>query len=289
MDGPLGIHLLIAAQMAFSHLSISAFFRWAFYPTTSQFGPAHYDGMWVATFAGSFHVALLIYFAILGAGYSFEFYLKYREREFAASELERQLAQAQLQALKMQLHPHFLFNTLHTISVLVRKQENQTAIRMISGLSDLLRYVLRKNEAQAIPLRQELDFIGQYLEIERLRFQDRLQVQINVAVETLDAEVPNLILQPLVENAVRHGIAARADAKIVEIKSWRGANKLWIEVRDDGPGISDDLQIANGGGLGLKNTRARLEQIYGEVYSFELQNAEPSGAIARLGIPFNVS
>src|SRR5262249_54576021 len=124
----------------------------------------------------------------------------------------RHLAEAQLRALKMQLHPHFLFNTLHTISVLVRKKENQTAVRMISGLSDLLRYVLRQNEAQAISLRQELDFIEQYLEIERLRFQDRMKVQINVAEETLDAEVPNLILQPLVENAIRHGIAGRADA-----------------------------------------------------------------------------
>jgi LytS/YehU family sensor histidine kinase len=159
---------------------------------------------------------------------------------------------------------------------------------MISGLSDLLRYVLRQNEAQEISLRQELDFIERYLEIEQLRFQDRMKVRINVAAETLDAEVPNLILQPLVENAIRHGIAVRADAGLVEIRSWRSNDTLWIEVRDDGPGISDDLQITNGNGLGLKNTRARLKQIYGEVYSVELQNAESSGAIARLGIPFNV-
>jgi len=183
--------------------------------------------------------------------------------------------------------PHFLFNTLHNISALVRKKENQTAVRMISGLSDLLRYVLRQNEAQAISLRQELDFIEQYLEIERLRFQDRMKVQINVAEETLDAEVPNLILQPLVENAIRHGIAGRADAGLVEIRSWRSKDTLWLEVRDDGPGISNDPQIANGAGLGLKNTRARLKQIYGEVHSFELQNAESVGAVAKLGIPFN--
>jgi len=284
---PLATHLLIAAQIAFSHLSITAFFRWAFFPTTSPYGPARFVNMWFVTFATSFHIALLIYFAILGAGYSFEFYRKYRERELAASELEKQLAQAQLQALKMQLHPHFLFNTLHNISALVRKKENQTAVRMISGLSDLLRYVLRQNEAQAISLRQELDFIEQYLEIERLRFQDRMKVQINVAEETLDAEVPNLILQPLVENAIRHGIAGRADAGLVEIRSWRSKDTLWLEVRDDGPGISNDPQIANGAGLGLKNTRARLKQIYGEVYSFELQNAESVGAVAKLGIPFN--
>jgi len=284
---PLAIHLLIAAQIALSQLSITAFFRWAFFPTTSPYGPAHFVNMWFVTFATSFHIALLIYFAILGAGYSFEFYLKYRERELAASELEKQLAQAQLQALKMQLHPHFLFNTLHTISILVRKKESQTAVRMISGLSDLLRYVLRQNEAQEISLRQELDFIEQYLEIERLRFQDRMKVQIYVAAETLEAKVPNLILQPLVENAIRHGIATRADAGLIEIRSWREYDTLWLEVRDDGPGISNDLQTTNGDGLGLKNTRARLKQIYREEYSFELQNAETSGAIAKLGIPFN--
>lgn len=285
---PLTIHLLFAVQIALSHLSITAFFRWAFFPTTSPFKPVHFVSMWFVTFASSFHIALLIYFAILGVGYSFEFHRKYRERELAASELEKQLTQAQLQALKMQLHPHFLFNTLHAISVLVRKKDDRTAIRMISGLSDLLRYVLRQNEAQEISLRQELDFIERYLEIEQLRFQDRMKVRINVAAETLDAEVPNLILQPLVENAIRHGIAVRADAGLVEIRSWRSNDTLWIEVRDDGPGISDDLQITNGNGLGLKNTRARLKQIYGEVYSVELQNAESSGAIARLGIPFNV-
>jgi signal transduction histidine kinase len=285
---PLAIHLLIAVQIAFSHLSISAFFRWAFFPTASSYGQVYFVNLWFVTFAGSFHIALLIYFAILGVGYLFEFYRKYRERELAASVLEKQLAQAQLQALKMQLHPHFLFNTLHTISVLVRKKENQTAVRMISGLSDLLRYVLQQNEAQEILLRQELDFIEQYLEIERLRFQDRMKVQINVEAETLDAKVPNLILQPLAENAIRHGVAARADAGLVEIRSWRDNDTLWLEVRDDGPGISNDLQITNGNGLGLKNTQARLKQIYGELYCFELQNAESAGAVAKLGIPFNI-
>ena len=286
---PFFIHLVIAVFIALTHVSVISSFRWIFRPANRSAEQMPFVNVWVPAFAGSFHIDLLIYFVILGVGYSFEFYRKYRERELAASRLEKQLAQAQLQALKMQLHPHFLFNTLHAISVLVRKQENQTAVRMISGLSDLLRYVLRQNEAQEVSLRQELDFIEQYLEIERLRFQDRLKVQIDAATDTLEAGVPNLILQPLVENAIRHGIAARANAGLIEIKARRNHELLWLEVRDDGPGIEDDLRFLQSNGLGLKNTLARLKQSYGEAARFELQNGESRGAVARIGIPFNLS
>jgi two-component system, LytTR family, sensor kinase len=173
--------------------------------------------------------------------------------------------------------------------VLVRKQESQMAVRMISGLSDLLRHILKQSGTPEVAFKQEMDFIEQYLEFEQLRFQDRMIVQINAAPETLDARVPNLILQPLVENAIRHGIAAKADATIIEIRSWRNHDKLWIEVRDDGPGIDDPSQIMQGPGLGLKNTLARLKRHYGEAYSFELENVESGGAVVKVGIPFNQS
>jgi two-component system, LytTR family, sensor kinase len=286
---PVAIHLVIGALTSLAHLSVTAYFRWASRPMTRPFGPLPYVNVWVGLFAGLFHIDLLIYFVILGVGYWFEFYRKYRERELVASQLEKQLAQAQLEALKMQLHPHFLFNTLHAISVLVRKHESQMAVRMISGLSDLLRHILRQSGAPEVAFKQEMDFIEQYLEFEQLRFQDRMIVQINAAPETLDARVPNLILQPLVENAIRHGIAAKADATIIEIRSWRNHDKLWIEVRDDGPGIDDPSQIMQGPGLGLKNTLARLKRHYGEAYSFELENVESGGAIVKVGIPFNQS
>jgi two-component system LytT family sensor kinase len=281
------IHLTISLIIALGHLTIVALFRWAFRPDTPYSFP--FVNAWFSTFAGSFHIELLVYFVILGVGYSLEFYRKYKERELAASHLERQLAQAQLQALKMQLHPHFLFNTLHSIAMLVRKQDNQIAVRMISGLSDLLRYVLQQGDVQEISLRQEMEFIEQYLELEQLRFQDRMRVQLHIAAETLDARVPNLILQPLVENAIRHGLAAKADAGLIEIKTWQDSDKLWLQVRDDGPGLAADWQQMKGPGLGLTNTRARLTRLYGNAHEFQFYAAGEKGVVAKISIPFQSS
>jgi LytS/YehU family sensor histidine kinase len=148
---------------------------------------------------------------------AFTYYRKYREGELRAVELQAQLAQAQLQALKMQLHPHFLFNTLNAIAALVRKNENKAATDMLAGLSDLLRLALENVGAQEVSLQRELEFLERYLEIEKIRFADRLQVKMHIAPETLEARVPNLILQPLVENAIRHGIAPRSASGLIEI------------------------------------------------------------------------
>jgi two-component system, LytTR family, sensor kinase len=281
------LHLTLSLILALGHLTVIAFFRWEFRPPSPY--PFPFVGVWFSTFAGSFHIDLLLYFVILGVGYSLEFYRKYKERELAAAHLERQLAQSQLQALRMQLHPHFLFNALHAVSVLVRKQENRTAVRMISGLSDLLRYVLQQGDVQLISLRQEMEFIGQYLELEQLRFQDRLTVQLHVATDTLDAKVPNLILQPLVENAIRHGLAASSDAGLIEIKTWHDKGRLWLQVRDDGPGVVEVWRPEQSSGLGLSNTIGRLARLYGETYEFALTNAEGSGAVVKIGIPFQNS
>ena len=233
-----------------------------------------------------FHVGLLIYGSVLGLGYAVDYYRKFRARELEASELQAQLAQAQLQALKMQLHPHFLFNTLHAISNLVRKNENRDAVRMLAGLSDLLRLALENVGTQEVTLKQELEFLERYLELQQIRFRDRLDVRMNVAADTLDAQVPNLILQPLVENAIRHGIGPHAAAGLVEIKAWRDNGKLMVEVRDDGPGLEAGLAIE---GVGLSNTRKRLRRMYGDAQRFGLSNGEESGAVAALEIPFRAA
>jgi sensor histidine kinase YesM len=235
-----------------------------------------------------FPSTLFTYYAILGAIYAFDYYRKYRAHELKASHLEAQLAQAQLQALKMQLHPHFLFNTLHAVSSLMRR-DIEAAERMITRLSDLLRLTLENVGAQETPLRQELEFLERYLEIEQTRFRDRLQVKMEIEPETLDARVPNLILQPLVENAVRHGIAPRAAPGLIEISARRNENRLELQVGDNGAGIPADKREQIKEGVGLANTRARLEQLYGADYRFELNNRDGSGLVARLIIPFRAA
>ncbi|MGH9935082.1 MAG: sensor histidine kinase [Blastocatellia bacterium] len=231
---------------------------------------------------------LFTYYAILGAIYAFDYYRKYRAHELKASQLEARLAQAQLQALKMQLHPHFLFNTLHAISSLMRR-DVEAAERMITQLSDLLRLTLENVGAQETPLRQELEFLERYLEIEQTRFRDRLRVKMEIEPETLDARVPNLILQPLVENAVRHGIAPRAAPGLIEISAKRNENKLELQIRDDGVGVPDENRTRIKEGVGLANTRARLEQLYGADYRFDLSNHDKGGLVVSLTIPFRAA
>ena len=228
---------------------------------------------------------LFTYYAILGAIYAFDYYGKYRAHELKASQLQAQLAQAQLQALKMQLHPHFLFNTLHAISSLMRR-DVEAAERMIARLSDLLRLTLENVGAQETSLRQELEFLESYLEIEKTRFRDRLQVKMDIEPETLDARVPNLILQPLVENAVRHGVAPHAAPGLIEISARLKENKLELQVCDNGAGLPDDRRGRIKEGVGWGNTRARLEQLYGAGAYFDLSNRDKGGLVVSLTIPF---
>jgi signal transduction histidine kinase len=233
-----------------------------------------------------FDLNFLIYWGVLGAGFAFAYYHQYRAGELRAVELQGQLAQAQLQALKMQLHPHFLFNTLNAIAGLVRKNENKAATDMLAGLSDLLRLSLENAGTQEVSLKQELEFLERYLEIERIRFADRLNVSMRIAPETLAARVPNLILQPLVENAIRHGIAPRATAGLIEIRAEREGEKLRLQIKDDGPGLPADKSLSNG--VGLSNTLARLQRLYGPAQSLAFDNAPEGGAVVTLEIPFEL-
>ena len=280
-----GTHFLTALASALLHVTVTAYFFYLFPANPAR--PTAFKLMWWGTFSGAFHYGFLFYGAVLAVGHAVEYYRRYRERELTAERLSRQLAQAELNALKMQLHPHFLFNTLHSIAVLVRKEENKAAVKMLSGLSDLLRLTLTQAAVQLVPLKQEMEFAEQYLELEQVRFQDRLQIKFGLAPETLAAQIPYLILQPLVENAVRHGIAQRSAAGLIEISAWREAGKLWLQVRDDGPGLTAPHATAEHTGVGLANARARLQQLYGGDYSFEVRNEAAGGVSARLGIPYN--
>lgn len=230
------------------------------------------------------HIDLLIYAGVVGACYAIDHYRHYRERELTTAQLQAALARAELAALRSQLHPHFLFNTLNTISILL--EEDAAAARtMLVHLGDLLRTLLQPGRMQEVSLREELEMLESYLAIERMRFHDRLEVKVTVDPSALDAQVPDLLLQPLVENAIKYGIVPRPSGGRVEINAQRHGAQLRLEVRDDGPGLSL-AQRAGNRGLGLANTRERLERLYGARHCFELKAAAPAGLSVVLTLPF---
>ena len=231
------------------------------------------------------HLSILIYLCVVGIKSAFTYYQKYRERQLQASQLEARLAQSRLQVLKMQLHPHFLFNTLNAISELLHRDPD-AAEHMITDLSDLLRMSLENLEVQEIPLKQELEFLHKYIEIEQMRFQDRLKVEMAIAPEALDASVPNMILQPLVENAIKHGISPKAGGGRIDIEAARSNGHLVLSVTDDGVGVQDVDLSAIRDGVGLSNTRRRLKHLYGEEHRFELSVPSADGLRVDLAIPY---
>lgn len=236
----------------------------------------------------NFSEAMGIYVMIALASYAYSYYSRYREGRLRTLQLEAQLSHAQLQALKMQLHPHFLFNTLHSISALLNKDVG-AARKMITRLGDFLRLTLENSGSQEVTLQQEMEFLTCYLEIERIRFQNRLITHMDVSPDSLQAKVPNLILQPIVENAIRHGIAPRSTPGRLEIEAKQHNGTLRIQVRDNGPGLPKHRTSQNliKKGLGLANTETRLERLYGADHLFDLTNDPNGGLVVTLEIPFH--
>lgn len=250
-------------------------------------GATYFDVYWVAML-WYLPPGIVMYWAILAVCSALHYRERLSEKEVQAATLETQLSEARLSALKMQLQPHFLFNTLHSIGALARTGRGEEVVRVVTGLSDLLRRVLTGGASQQVRLEEELDFVDRYLDIEGLRFQDRLRITRQIEEQALDALVPNLILQPLVENAIRHGISVAPQSGRVEVRASRHADRLLIEVRDDGPGPGGPPV---GGGIGLANVRGRLQELYGERASLELVHdtwgeTGGSGTCARLSLPF---
>ena len=230
-----------------------------------------------------------MYFTILGCIHAIGYFVEAREREAQAAKLAAQVAEARLGALQMQLHPHFLFNSLNAITVLVRDHDTVNAARMLDLLSDVLRQVLTSDRAYETSLTDELRFLERYLAIEQIRFSDRLVVRFDIDDAVLGAAVPPFVLQPLVENALRHGIAQRADGGRVEVDARRVGDTLVLSVTDDGPGAGTPKQ-ATGNGLGLANTRERLATLYGDRASLELRPrsaGESSGTVATVRLPYH--
>lgn len=250
----------------------------------------YYGASFGRLFKLNFRYNILIYWAILGFCYTLNFYQKYQKREKEALELELKtarleamLATAQLQSLKMQIKPHFLYNTLHTISGLIYEDADK-ANDMISGLSELLRYSLEKTNNTTVKLGEEIEFIKKYLNIQKIRFKDRLKINIVIEPESPDAEVPAMILQPLVENAVEHGISSIKGQGLIKISTFIDKDRLIMEIFDNGKGIKSDAELSQG--VGISNTAEQLNRLYPENHSFELKNVKRSGFIVRICIPF---
>ncbi|MEW6210130.1 MAG: histidine kinase [Acidobacteriota bacterium] len=280
----LAAHIFLGSVASLIHIASYTFIirafqiypHWSIAQSIDQF--IHFIGMY-------FHLDFLTYVLILGVGFAIDYYRKYRQRELQAAALKAQLARAQLETLRAQLHPHFLFNTLNSIVGLIRNNENQAAIRMTTELSELLRCALDSADRQEVSLSDEMEFIRRYLGIQQMRFSDRLRVEIDVADDTFEARVPSLILQPLVENAVRHGISARDQQGSLKLSARRNDGRLEINIYNDGPQLPADWRMEQHQGIGLSNTRARLDQLYGESGRLSLWNHD-RGVMANLAIPF---
>jgi len=234
------------------------------------------------------HQGLLAYAGTVAVAHAYQYYRQVQISRIRTSELSAQLAQAQLAALKMQIHPHFLFNTLNSISALLHT-DVETADRMIARLSEFLRATLKSSDIPIVTLKQEIEFLRTYLEIEKIRFRDRLTVDIDVDRAAQNAVLPNLILQPLVENAVSHGIGRKASAGLLKIAARKSGNRLIVTISDNGPGISAKHANTNGDhrkGIGLLNTRARLKNFY-EDFDLEIRDRlDSDGTIVKIDVPF---
>ena len=228
--------------------------------------------------------SLMVYAVIVGASHAIAFYHESQQRKLAEAQLENRLMEARLKTLEAELHPHFLFNTLHAISTLVHR-DPESADRMISRLSDLLRITFDRSGEAKVSLKDEADFLQKYLDIEQTRFQDRLTVNVRIDPDALDGEVPRMILQPIVENAIKHGIGGSKGGDRIHITAARNGDRLWMQVHDNGGGLQVKTLRALRTGVGLSNTRARLDCLYGRHYRLEFSDRH-GGLSVLIDIPF---
>jgi len=278
----LPIHLTASLLLCLAWASAGTVLRWMVLEPANQ---PTWERL-VSWFLISLPFGVAVYFAVLGVQHATTWFLEARERETQAARLSAQLAEARLGALRMQLQPHFLFNSLNAITVIVRDRDNATAVRMLEQLGEMLRRVMRADRPQEVTLGEELDFVRQYLGIEEMRFSDRLHPVFAVDPTLLTALVPEFVLQPLVENAVRHGLAKRSSATLLRIEARREGAELVLSVTDDGPGPDSTVAVTVEG-VGLGTTRERLATLYGDRARLELVRTPEGGASSVVRIPYH--
>ncbi|HYO79674.1 MAG TPA: histidine kinase [Thermoanaerobaculia bacterium] len=276
------VHVL--ASIGFMFLSFTIFILVTPYTVDAAMGKRAFFERMKLLLAYEMHLDLLRYWGVVAIEHTLSYHRQAREREVATSQLRAELAEARLEVLKRQLQPHFLFNTLNSISMLMFENV-QLANRMLLRLSELLRAGLTTDSPHEVSLEHELSFLERYLDIERMRFGDRLTIDVEVDPSTLGARVPNLLLQPLVENAIRYGVAAVDRPSTVAIRAEKTGSELRLQVRDDGPGLAKNAKR----GVGLSNTEARLKQLYGSEQRMELTTPNNGGVLVSIAIPFRAA
>jgi sensor histidine kinase YesM len=279
------VHLAACASIGVVYAAWNALWEawlnpWAFVP-----GPDPYPRLWMHKFSTSLLSDVVLYSLILLVDHVLDSRERLASQQAETARLSEQLSKAQLSALRRQIEPHFLFNTLNAIAGLVREKRNDAAVSMIVGLSDFLRRVVNDSERQQVPLSEELEFTQKYLDIQKVRFAERLQFSVDVPQELLPAHVPSLILQPMVENAVKHGIARRVQGGAIRITASRSNGTLTMRVYNDGPSLPEGWEKGQSG-IGIQNVRTRLQSLYGEQFELSMRNRHPGGVEATVSVPF---
>jgi two-component sensor histidine kinase len=246
--------------------------------------PGPYGALLVQKFFDQLLSSVILYGCVLLVGYLLESRERLARQQMEAARLNEQLSKAQLNALRQQIEPHFLFNTLNAVAGLIREGRSDAAVNMIAALSDLLRRVVNDSQRQEVPLGEELEFLRKYLDIQKARFAERLELRVEVPGELCRAWVPSLILQPIVENAVKHGIAKRAEGGAIEISAARVNGVLTLNVYNDGPQLAAEWE--KNGGIGLSNVRTRLESLYGDQFELRMGNEEARGVRVAVSVPW---
>jgi hypothetical protein len=279
------VHLGVFCAVCLASAAWVAAFEQLLNPWAEPSGPGSFLHRVFFRFISGLVSYFVLYVAILGIGYALDSRERLARQETETARLSAALSTAQLNALRRQIEPHFLFNTLNAVAALVREARIESAVKMIAGLSDFLRRAIEDSERQEVPLSEEIDHLQKYLEIQKIRFADRLTVDLEVPADLLESPVPSLVLQPMVENAIKHGISKRAQGGEIRIRAFRSNRTLTLKVYNDGPSLTDNGERAHSG-VGMSNVRTRLESLYGDSFEFSLKNQGPYGVEAVLSLPF---
>ena len=280
------VHLSACAAMGLIFSAWTSWLDFLFNPYLDP-APSRYMALWFDKFYNGLLSYVVLYAAILTLNYVLDSQRRIALQETETARLNEQLVKAQLHALRQQIEPHFLFNTLNSVAGLVREGRNDSAVSMIAGLSDLLRRMLDDSARQQVPLREEMEFAQKYLNIQKVRFADRLQIDLDVPGELYSAQVPSLILQPMVENAIKHGIAKRTQGGRIRIAVSRRDGILTLSVCNDGPNMPLELETTRPG-IGISNVRTRLKTLYGEAFELSMRNQNSGGVEVTVSLPFVV-
>jgi two-component system, LytTR family, sensor kinase len=280
-----GAHFAACSAIGLMYAAWTALLEELLNPWAVVPGPGPFKALWLYKFSSGLLSNLILYGVILMVSYMLDSRERLALQQTKTASLNEQLSKAQLNALRKQIEPHFLFNTLNAIAGLVRENRNDDAVSMIARLSDFLRHVVEDSDRQQVTLAEELEFAQKYLDIQKVRFAECLELSVNVPSELFPAQVPTLILQPMVENAVKHGIAKRIQGGAIRIAAFRSDGRLTVSVFNDGPSLPAGWETAPCG-IGISNTRTRLQGLYGDAFELSMRNCDAGGVEVSLSLPF---